>query len=112
MYSGFRNPAKRACRAADDQTSGRPLSWLICRIFFDILFFFPYLSFDRGLVIAGGAVGFDWTGGESQDKKTFFQGLGCDSEIVKICVRDSKKPRDFKMDSKTEVKNPSFAFCM
>ncbi|CAN0124438.1 unnamed protein product, partial [Hapterophycus canaliculatus] len=38
-----------------------------------------------------------------QDKKTFFQGLGCDSEIVKICVRDSTKSRDFKMDPKTEL---------
>eukprot|EP00903_Cladosiphon_okamuranus_P008721 g8353.t1 len=38
-----------------------------------------------------------------QDKKVFLQGLGCDSEIVKICVRDSKKPRDFKMASKTEL---------
>lgn len=41
--------------------------------------------------------------GRQQDKKAFFQGLGCDSEIVKICVRDSKKPRDYKMDPKTEV---------
>ncbi|CBJ26029.1 Homoserine dehydrogenase [Ectocarpus siliculosus] len=38
-----------------------------------------------------------------QDKKAFFQGLGCDSEIIKVCVRDSKKPRDYKMDPKTEV---------
>lgn len=38
-----------------------------------------------------------------QDKKAFFEGLGCESEIVKICVRDSKKPRDFEMDAKTEV---------
>ena len=38
-----------------------------------------------------------------QDKKTFFQGLGCEAEIVKICVRDIKKTRDFKVESKTEV---------
>ncbi|CAN0454251.1 unnamed protein product, partial [Laminaria digitata] len=38
-----------------------------------------------------------------QDKKAFFQGLGCDAEIVKICVRDIKKTRDFKVESKTEV---------
>lgn len=39
-----------------------------------------------------------------QDKKAFFQKLGCDAEIVKICVRDSEKPRDFKVESKTEVR--------
>lgn len=39
-----------------------------------------------------------------QDKKAFFQKLGCDAEIVKICVRDSKKPRDFTVESKTEVR--------
>ncbi|CAM9641461.1 unnamed protein product, partial [Ascophyllum nodosum] len=38
-----------------------------------------------------------------QDKKSFLKGLGCDTEIVKICVRDSAKERDFRLESKTEV---------
>lgn len=38
-----------------------------------------------------------------QDKKSFFQSLGCDAEIVTICVRDSTKSRDFKMGPGTKV---------
>lgn len=40
----------------------------------------------------------------AQDKKSFFESIGCNAEIVKICVRDTNKPRDFLVGPNTKVK--------